>query len=128
MNYYLDSSAILKFILDESESRSLRKLHIDDAYSSDIARLEVRRTLDRLDSADGTPAKEALEMIHFVELSETVLSIAESFRGLPMLRSLDAIHLASATIVKSKIKAIITYDHDMATAAELLGFEVVAPK
>lgn len=128
MNYYFDSSAIIKFVVEEKESSALRKLKITHPFTSSLTRLEVLRTMDRLGFRDLATTKATLLSLDYLELNEVVTGIAENFRGLNMLRSLDALHLATAQLVKNKIEAIVTYDQDMRNAAELLGFQVISPK
>jgi hypothetical protein len=45
-----------------------------------------------------------------------------------VLRSLDAIHLASARTLGDELQAVVTYDARMATAAERLGLQVDTPR
>ena len=84
--------------------------------------------MDRLGFRDLATTKATLLSLDYLELNEVVTGIAENFRGLNMLRSLDALHVATAQLVKNKIEAIVTYDQDMRNAAELLGFQVISPK
>ena len=45
-----------------------------------------------------------------------------------ILRTLDAIHVASALAVGDDLVAVVTYDERMAAATQLLGLPVVAPR
>ena len=128
MSYYIDSSAIIKLILLEPESLALRRFLSDQSISSSIARLEVLRTIDRLGGDLTAAARERLSSLSYVELDPAVLSIAESFRQYPTLRSLDAIHLASAILIREHIDGVITYDKGMAACATAMGLKVFAPE
>lgn len=55
-----------------------------------------------------------------------MLTLAGSLLPLE-LRSLDAIHLATASLFGGSLARFITYDGRMASAAESLGWTVVAP-
>ena len=123
----MDTSAILKFIVEEPESMALIRTPISKAFSSALSQLEVKRTLDRIGVAYSSEIREKLEGLTILELDRSVISIAETFVGLPQLKTLDSIHLASATLVKREIKALITYDKSMARSAETLGFAVSSP-
>ena len=124
---YLDTSAIAKLFIKESESAALKKFLGASLVTSGISRLEVKRVIDRNPDLYLKPATRVLDNFQFVELDQLVLTIAENFRLMPYLRSLDAIHLASALLIKSEVDAFITYDKELAKAAELMGFNVVAP-
>jgi predicted nucleic acid-binding protein len=45
-----------------------------------------------------------------------------------VLRTLDAIHLATALTVGDDLEAIVTYDERMLDAARLLGLSTVTPR
>ena len=83
--------------------------------------------MDRIDTSYDAVGRKRLCEIEIVNLSKTVLAIAENFKDLPMLGSLDAIHLATAMLIKEDNDKIITYDKAMTISAESLGFVVVAP-
>ena len=125
---YLDSSAIVKLAVAEPESKVLRR-HLSRGQrlvSSALARTEVARALlpsgpDALERGD-----EVLRRIELVRVNDRVLR--EAGRLMPAeLRSLDAIHLASAGQLGSAVKQIVTYDERMGGAAEALGFSVASP-
>jgi len=136
LSFYLDTSAVFKLILAEKESEALSKKVRGEVFSSALAKLEVSRTIDRVAAENSLPdfqevaqnkAHSQFNGINFVELDSTVLGLASSFQGLPYLGSLEAIHLASALLIKREISTFITYEKQLARAAELMGFEVAAP-
>jgi len=127
LNYYLDSSALIKLIFEETESSALHKTLRGNSYTSVIGRLEVRRAIERIDPKCEAFGLDRLNEFEMVALTETTLALAENFRGVPSLRSLDAIHIASAMSVRQEIGGLITYDKQMANAAMVLGLSVLSP-
>ncbi len=107
------------------------------AYSSELLGLEVRRVIDRLRlelALDDQGVSEAQQTLLQIEpgigsilLTQTVLYRA----SLPMptaLKTLDAIHLASALLFQEQRKeklVFATHDTTQATAAKAFGFEVI---
>jgi predicted nucleic acid-binding protein len=70
--------------------------------------------------------RRVLARIDLVRVNDRVLNLAGSI--LPEeLRSLDAIHLATAGRLGTDLGEIITYDERMATAAHAMGYKVSAP-
>jgi predicted nucleic acid-binding protein len=125
---YLDSSAIVKLVVEEAESRALR-LHLrrQETYvSSALARTEVGRSLLRLGPTFMARGEEVLRRLDLVHISERILRAAAGVRP-PELCSLDAIHLATASELGTDLGSVVTYDERMASAARVLGFVVVAP-
>jgi uncharacterized protein len=126
---YLDSSAIVKLAVRENESVALRRYlrRRRPLVSSSLARTEVMRAL--LPGGDGAVAagRKVLTGLDLVRISTGVLDDAAVL--LPAdLRSLDAIHLATARRLGRDLGAIITYDERMAEAAMQLGHRVAAPR
>lgn len=127
MNWYLDSSAILKLIFQEDESNALFRTITDQCVTSSISRIEVIRIVQRTNPESLGFAREELSKLILVPISEAVIRIAESFAGMATLRSLDAIHVASALLVHNSIEGLITYDSHMARNARELGLVVQSP-
>lgn len=129
---YVDASALVKLVFDEEHSAAMRTWIADrnDRISSVISRVEVRRTAQRIRAAGLDPAAEdrAADMLARV----TVLGVSDgiveraSTAGPPTLRSLDAIHLATAMLAGA-IDAFVTYDDRLAQAARAAGLRVVQP-
>ena len=126
---YLDSSAIVKLAVRENESVALRRYlrRRRPLVSSSLARTEViRALLPGGDDAVGAGRK-VLTRLDLIRISTGVLDDAAVL--LPSdLRSLDAIHLATARRLGRDLGAIITYDERMAEAAMHLGHRIVAPR
>ena len=127
MSWYLDSSAILKFIFAEPERPSLVKSLTSKAITSELARLEVKRAIYRINPKDIALANQELSRINFVSISDQVLGVAEAFTGSVTLATLDAIHVATALTLRNQIEGIISYDKQMITNARNMGIKVLSP-
>ncbi|MFA5787848.1 MAG: type II toxin-antitoxin system VapC family toxin [Actinomycetota bacterium] len=125
---YLDSSAIVKLVVDEPESAALRRYlrRRRPLVSSALARTEVARALLPLGPEAVRRGHDVLARIDLARVNDRVLLAAGKL--LPAdLRSLDAIHLATAQEFGSDLARIVTYDDRMAAAARALGFTVSVP-
>lgn len=125
---YLDSSAIVKLVVAEPESGALRRYlrRRRPLVTSALARTEVARALLPLGSAAVQRGQDVLSRLELVRISDRVLGAAGSL--LPAeLRSLDAIHLATAQQLGVDLACVVTYDERMGAAAEALGWAVAAP-
>lgn len=131
MTIYLDSSAIVKLIQRESESgalrRFLRRHSTDDRVTSALARVEVVRAVLPGGAAAVAHARRQLARLHQVAVDNDVLDRAATMGPSTLLRSLDAIHLASAQLVGGDLVSVVSYDHRMAAAADALGLPVASP-
>jgi predicted nucleic acid-binding protein len=127
LSWYLDSSAILKFIFAEPERPALVKALISPAISSELARLEVKRAVYRMQPKNIALANEELARISFVMVSNQVLKIAEAFTANVSLATLDSIHVATVLTLGKKVDGIITYDKQMIANAEKMGIKVLSP-
>ncbi len=128
---YIDSSALLKRVVIESESAAVRSLLReanaagDLLTASSLAWLEVWRALRRAGVANVRVTWErALSGIAEFPLSDAELVQART-AGFHELRSLDAIHLASAVAVGAD--SLVTYDSRLAVSAGVMGISVLAP-
>lgn len=125
---YLDSSAIVKLAIEEGESGPLRR-HLrrrGPLTSSALARTEVLRALLDEGEAGLARGREVLGRLNLVRVNDRVLGAAGSL--LPNdLRSLDAIHLATALQLAGDVRQLVTYDERMAQAARALGLRTAAP-
>ena len=124
---YLDSSAIVKLVVPERGSAELvAEIEEDpDVSSSEIALTEVVRAIGRV----GGPvdrAEAVVRSLALVPLDRTILSEAASLRP-STLRSLDAVHLASALSLQYDVSIFLTYDARLAKAASAAELVVRAP-
>ena len=124
---YLDSSAVLKFIFAESESAAIRKELRGVFYSSELVRVEVVRTVLRIEPSLLQRALDVLGRIRIIKIKSSLLVQAERLPHHVSLRGMDAIHLASAESLVRHGHTIVTYDKNMAKAARALGFTVESP-
>lgn len=126
---YLDSSAIVKLAVREPESAALRRYlkNRRPLVSSALARTEVLRALLPAGEAAGVRGRDVLARVDLIRLNDRVLNAAGTLLPVDM-RSLDAIHLATAHALGADLGRLVTYDHRMTEAATELGLPVVAPR
>ncbi len=128
MAHYVDTSAVVKLIRSEAETTALHEWVADEhpvLISSDLMYTELVRSARRV-GVNPLDLGEALEAIDFVPVSTDIFIAAGDLRP-ATLRSLDALHLATALHVRDSLEAIVTYDHRLAEAAAAAGLEVFAP-
>lgn len=117
-------------IVEEQESAALSALlhGWPDRVSSALVLAEVPRALSRMGArASGLArAQRVLDRIALIRLDVDILRAAGRL-PFPMLRTLDALHLASALSLGSDLHGIVTYDRRLAEAATTSGVEVLAP-
>jgi predicted nucleic acid-binding protein len=131
---YADSSALVKLVVREPESESLRRYLADsELVSSELVLTEVPRAIRRTAAADPSlPESRALETAGQVIASLALRPVDQDLLAgagaisEPSLRALDAIHVASA-VGLSPIDAFVTYDERQAAAARLVGLRTFSP-
>ena len=131
---YFDSSALLKFVKPEKETRALREWRLaqptdSELVTSQLAVLEISRTLLRAGvDRQRVPyvVGQAVRGLFLVDVTSTVLARARSY-GIRRLGSLDDIHLATADPFLAEMTAFVTYDAELAAAASELGLPATAP-
>src|SRR5947209_8407306 len=129
---YLDSSAIVKLVQRETESEALRRYlrahDGDERVSSDLARVEVVRSVLAGGPDAIAHARRQIARLHLVSLHLDLLERAATLASGSLLRTLDAIHLATAQLIGADLRAVLTYDTRMMEAADALGLRVASPK
>ncbi len=124
-----DTSALGKLLLEEDESGALRdrlaaRSGAGDTFcTSTLAVAELRRLALRLGVAQDR-VQAVVQPFTVVRLTEAVLHLAGHLPH-PHLRTLDAIHTASAVSVEAG--ALVTYDSRQAEAAQLEGLRIDDP-
>lgn len=122
---YFDSSAILKLSKEEPESLALLDYLEQgsiEVSTSVIGDVEVTRNLRRHDLDDA----HATTGFYLMALDSDVLRRAAELDG-RMLRSLDAIHIATALAIGDRDLQFVTYDDRQAGAARAAGLNVIQP-
>lgn len=126
---YLDSSAIVKLARQERETGALRTwlaANPQPLATSALARTETARAIART-QPDALPVLRAvLALIHQSPISDATLDSAAALPG-AALRSLDAIHLATAEELAPVLTWFVAYDTRLADAARARGLPVAAP-
>lgn len=125
---YLDSSALVKLAVQESESEALRRFlrRRRPWVSSALARTEVRRAVQPAGPKALAGASQVLARCDLVRVTNSVLDLAGALEPVE-LRSLDAIHLATAQLLGQDLSTFVAYDLRLADAARRLGHRVAAP-
>jgi len=126
---YADASALVKLVVDEAETPALQDyLRVDQPplTTSALTLVEVQRSA-RVANSGGEGAARAralLDAVELVDLDRDLLEDAVSYSS-AHVRSLDAIHLASA--VRVGARRMLVYDRRLAEAASAAGLEVLSP-
>jgi predicted nucleic acid-binding protein len=125
---YIDSSALVKLAVREPESAALRRYlgRRRPLVSSALARTEVVRALLPVGPDAVRRGREVLARVDLLRINDRVLDGA-GLLAPTGLRSLDAIHLASAEQLGSDLQGFVTYDERLAIAATGRGFRVIRP-
>jgi len=125
---YLDSSAIVKLAVAEPESAMLRRhlRHRRPFVSSALARTEVFRALLPAGPAAIAAGHAVLDHLELIRVNDRVLGDAAILEPAE-LRTLDAIHLATARRFGAELGQFVTYDDRMLAAAARLGIRTAAP-
>ncbi|MEE8406009.1 MAG: type II toxin-antitoxin system VapC family toxin [Acidimicrobiia bacterium] len=126
--WYIDSSAIVKLVAREPESPALRRFlnRRRTLVASALAQTEVSRAVLSLGEPFLRKAPDVLHRIELVRVNRQVLADAALLEPVT-LRSLDAIHLATAALFADTLGGFITYDSRMMEAAGSYGWSVSAP-
>ena len=128
---YLDSSALVKLVAPEPETPALLSLlePRPEVVSSALARVEVLRAVARVGRTVETleRARGVLSRVVLVAMDGDILDGAASLQPAE-LRSLDAIHLATALTLRPEIDMFVSYDARLNTAAAVAGLQVVTPR
>jgi predicted nucleic acid-binding protein len=123
---YLDASAIVKLARREHDTEAVERLMLeyDGFLSSRLSEVEVARATDRNpDRQLLQKVDEVFEAIVLVDVTRPILERAAAVAPRD-LRSLDAIHLATALALNIPDLDFITYDARLARAARAHGLTV----
>ena len=140
---YFDTCALIKLVRQDDRSAALSSF-IDARpgtrwFASELARAEIARTVRRINHDDKGRVIDKIRLeeelryaerlcanLDLVPVTSRVLTDAASLRQ-PFLRTLDAIHLATAVAIRTGVSAFVTYDRRLAAVAKEVGLPVAAP-
>lgn len=124
---YVDTSALAKLVLDEPGSLAMAHWHVESEriVTSRVGVVEMRRVAAR-HAHDVAHLEVVLRSVETFELDASVAKMAATV-GPAALRTLDAIHLATALTLAPGLDAFVTYDDRLADAARALGLPVIRP-
>ena len=129
--YYADTSAVIKLLAEETDSKAFAAFYDDhgDAewVSSALLRIEVVRAVARAVPARLPDARDLLTAFSYIAIDDEIVDGAmnEPDRG---LRSLDAIHLATARILAPELDGLLSYDDRLTKAATDAGLRALSPR
>jgi uncharacterized protein len=128
---YLDTAALVKLVRREVASDALVDWigdHPDEMLvSSTLAEVEVPRALRRTEPALLAAVPALLGRIAVYEIDDLVRATAAAYDD-PLIRSLDAIHLATAdAVLGDDLTAFVSYDRRLLAAATALGLSTTSP-
>jgi hypothetical protein len=126
---YLDASAVVKLVVAEPETAALRAFLAQQRsfVSSRLTAVEVARALARAGMGVDVALERILSRIHQVAISDQILSTAAGLNP-ASLRTLDAIHLATAMAAGSDIAVLVSYDRRLTEAAAAAGIPTASPQ
>lgn len=129
--YYADTSAVIKLLAEETHSRAFAAfydVHADAEWvSSALLHIELTRAVARAMPALLPDARDLLLAFTSIAIDDDIVEGAmnEPDRA---LRSLDAIHLATARILGPDLDAIVSYDDRLVKAAQDAGLPTTSPR
>ena len=128
---YLDSSALVKLVVEERETAALRRFlpAFPSRASSIVTRVELLRAVGRagLGRGDLRRAEEVLARLSLVHLDDPIVERAARMPP-PTLRAADAIQLATALSLGDDLEGIVAYDARLVAAATALGVACWSPR
>lgn len=129
MAVYADTSALAKLVVAERETAALRAWIASEEpalVASDLVRTELMRAARRTAPDRAVVVRSVLDAITLLKATSATFETAGRLEPAGM-RSLDALHLASALELGDDLDGFLTYDERLAEAARAQGMTVVAP-
>ncbi|MBA3529391.1 MAG: type II toxin-antitoxin system VapC family toxin [Propionibacteriaceae bacterium] len=126
---YADTSALAKLVVAEAETPALRSWFASQSsglVTNSVGVVELQRLAARVSPDAERTALLLLSRIDRISLTAAALALAGQLPP-PELRTLDALHVASAAELVDLV-ALLTYDRRMAEAASHLGLPVESPR
>jgi uncharacterized protein len=126
---YLDSSALVKLVVPEPESEALRAeiARWERHVSSALVRTELVRACARIGVAARRVAERVVASLDLLAIDDAILDAAGRLRPL-QLRTLDAVHVASAQTVGSALGAVVAYDTRLIEGAKAAKLTTIVPR
>ncbi len=127
---YVDASALVKLFKAERETNAFRTALGDwpVQVASELIRVEAVCTARRLGGDEILQrANAAIERINLIPISPEIIELATGAHT-PPLRAMDAIHLATALMMRQDLGAIFVYDSDLYAAALGHDLNALAPQ
>ena len=125
---YLDASAFIKLILDEPESEAFERAIAPFRWtSSAILEVEATRGVRRRRAASVDAVRALLGSVRMIDIDADIRRTAGELTD-PGLRSLDAIHLATALSLGERCGTVFAYDERLIAAARAHGLSVTVPR
>lgn len=139
MILYAESSAVLTWLLGQDGEERVRSLlaEAEQVFASDLTLVECERVLHRgeslgeLTSAQATGRRARLRLVaarwNLLRVTDEVVNLARRTFPVEPIRTLDALHLASAEIARNAIPevALLTLDERIEKNGRSLDFQVV---
>lgn len=128
MVVYLDASALVKLVVREPESEALRRFlaRYPERVTSALSHVEVLRAVLHQGSRAERRARQVLARVRQLRIDDAVLDAAARLEPV-VLRSLDALHIASAQAFEGDLGPVVTYDRRMLLALGALSIDARAP-
>lgn len=128
--YYIDSSAAMKLLVPEKESKALQKFVASTGatfVSSALIDVEITRNINRFYPKGSKATQAFLDTILKIDITRDIVSSASLLLPQSRLRSLDAIHFATYKKLSDAFSGMVTYDAVLVNACQQLGLKVFAP-
>ena len=126
MKYYLDTSLIVDFIIDEPKAQDLMQSFNGDFYTSKLGRVETIRSITRFYPSRINDALQILNSIYLLAITDDILRKVESYNASVTLSTADSIHVATAALLLENGGVLVTFDKQMAINAEKLGIKTIS--
>ena len=121
---YLDASAFVSALGGEAQSEALRRMMMEHpTVSSALLEIEVARVTAGYGDHVRRLARERLQAVRLVDIDRAVIAKATQIAPTVRLRSVDAIHLATALLLPEPV-SMITLDQRLKAASMIVGVEV----
>lgn len=131
-HWYFESTALVKLVLQEPGSEAMSRWleALLDAggrpFTSDLGRTEAYRVVVRHEAPAAHDARQVYDAFPRVRIDDETFRLAMEL-GPPVLRTLDALHLAVVLGLDGRAAGMVTYDRRLVGAAELVGIRTVSP-